>query len=84
MLELMQLDQLGMAFAGKALDREVASGVLLVKMAERGATLLGLARPCDQRHSAPADQQVTSTDRIESALNAFLEEDRRNDLSAAH
>jgi hypothetical protein len=40
-LELIRLDQLKMAFAGKAVvDRDVASGVLLVKMAK-----LDLARP---------------------------------------
>jgi hypothetical protein len=42
-LELMRLDQLEMAFEGKALqDRDVAAGVLIVKIAEKRATLLGL------------------------------------------
>src|SRR5215475_14658154 len=42
-LELMRLDQLEMAFEGKALkDKDVPSGVLMVKIAERRATLLGL------------------------------------------
>jgi hypothetical protein len=42
-LELMRLDQLDMAFEGKAIkDHDVAARVLLVKVAERRATLLGL------------------------------------------
>jgi hypothetical protein len=42
-LDLMRLDQLETAFADKALVAlDVANGVLLVKAAERGATLLGL------------------------------------------
>jgi len=45
-LELIRLDQLEMAFGSKAiLDRDVASGVLMVKIAERRATLLGLNAP---------------------------------------
>src|SRR5215470_19083302 len=45
-LELMRLDQLEMAFEGKALrDRDVAAGVLMVKILERRATLLGLNPP---------------------------------------
>jgi hypothetical protein len=45
-LELMRLDQLEMAFEGKAIrDRDVAAGVLMVKIAERRATLLGLNPP---------------------------------------
>jgi hypothetical protein len=45
-LELMRLDQLEMAFESKALgDRDVASGALMVKIAERRATLLGLNPP---------------------------------------
>jgi len=42
----MRLDQLEMAFESKALgDRDVASGALMVKIAERRATLLGLNPP---------------------------------------
>ena len=45
-LELMRLDQLEMAFEGKALrDRDVTAGALMVKIAERRATLLGLNPP---------------------------------------
>src|SRR5215470_3385032 len=45
-LELMRLDQLEMAFENKALvDRDVPAGVLMVKIAERRATLLGLNPP---------------------------------------
>src|SRR5215469_3641106 len=45
-LELMRLDQLEMAFEGKALkDKDVAAGVLMTKILERRATLLGLNPP---------------------------------------
>ena len=42
-MELVELDELQQAFREKALvDRDVPSGVLLIKVAERRATLLGL------------------------------------------
>src|SRR5215472_3294696 len=45
-LELMRLDQLEMAFEGKAIaDRDPVAGALMVKIAERRATLLGLNPP---------------------------------------
>jgi hypothetical protein len=45
-LELMRLDQLEMAFEGKAIkDRDPAAGALMVKILERRATLLGLNPP---------------------------------------
>src|SRR5215813_4679422 len=45
-MELMRLDQLEMAFEGKALkDKDVPAGVLMVKILERRATLLGLNPP---------------------------------------
>ena len=45
-LELLRLDELEEAFRDKAIvDRDVAAGVLLVKVAERRATLLGMNAP---------------------------------------
>jgi hypothetical protein len=42
----MRLDQLEMVFESKALrDRDVAAGTLMVKIAERRATRLGLNPP---------------------------------------
>jgi hypothetical protein len=81
-LELMQLDRIELAFGHKALvDRDVASGVLLVKVAERRATLLGLNAPIGHAVrvvSHPPQNQPTSTDRIEAALNALVEDQRRS------
>src|SRR5215831_18884967 len=72
-LELMRLDQLEMAFEGKAIrDRDVAAGALMVKIAERRATLLGL-NPV-QGHAvqiiqhAPTEQP-DSCDRIHALLD---------------
>ena len=45
-LELIELDRLAQAFEDKALvDRDVQSGLLLLKVAERRATLLGMNAP---------------------------------------
>jgi hypothetical protein len=45
-MQLLQLDQLEVAFRDKAFgDRDVPAGMLLVKVAERKATLLGLNAP---------------------------------------
>ena len=72
-LELMRLDQLEMAFEGKAIkDRDVAAGVLMVKIAERRATLLGLNPPLGHAvqviQHEPAEKK-TSTERILAALD---------------
>src|SRR5262249_35172954 len=72
-LELMRLDQLEMAFEGKALvDRDVAAGALMVKIAERRATLLGLNPPIGQAvqgdQHEPAEKK-TSTERILALLD---------------
>ena len=71
-LELIELDQLQQAFRAKALeDRDVGSGLLLLKVAERRATLLGMNAP--QGHAVqiiqhePAEAE-TSTDKIAAAI----------------
>src|SRR5215831_14082084 len=47
-LELMRLDQLEMAFEGKAIrDRDVAAGALMVKIAERRASLPCVSERCN-------------------------------------
>src|SRR5262252_5010204 len=71
-LELIELDALQQAFRAKALeDRDVGSGLLLLKVAERRATLLGMNAP--QGHAVqiiqhePAEAE-TSTDKIAAAI----------------
>src|SRR5215469_14167131 len=73
-LELMRLDQLEMAFEGKAIkDRDPAAGALMVKILEGRATLLGL-NPA-QGHAvqivqhAPTEQPSSSTDRALAILD---------------
>lgn len=84
-LELLHLDELEEAFRDKALvDRDVASGVLLIKVAERRATLLGLNPALG--HSVaivqhPPAHRETSTDRIERALNALIEDGAKKSSS---
>ena len=68
----MRLDQLEMAFEGKAIrDRDVAAGALMVKIAERRATLLGL-NPSPGFAVAvlqhPPTEQQSSTERIHAAI----------------
>jgi hypothetical protein len=81
-LELIRLDQIEMAFGSKALvDRDVPSAMVLIKAAERRATLLGLNAPIGHAVrvvSHPPEHQETSPDRIERALNALVEDQRRS------
>jgi hypothetical protein len=89
-MQLLQLDELEVAFREKAIvDRDVAAGVLLVKVAERRATLLGMNAPIGHAVAVvqhPPEHQPTSTDRIEAALKELREMDRAdragNDPSA--
>jgi len=63
------------------LDRDVASGVLMVKIAERRATLLGLNAPLGHAVHVvqhPPVHQPTSTDKIEAALNRLIEDGKRS------
>jgi DNA-binding transcriptional MerR regulator len=80
-MELVELDELQQAFREKALGyRDVAAGVLLVKIAERRATLLGLNPVLGHAVSIvqhPPAHHETSTDEIERALNALIEDQRR-------
>ena len=72
-MELIELDQLQQAFRDRAVeDRDVGSGLLLLKVAERRATLLGKNAP--QGHAVqiiqhePAAAQ-TSTEEIRAAID---------------
>jgi hypothetical protein len=72
-LELLRLDELEEAFRDKAIvDRDVAAGVLLVKVAERRATLLGMNAPIGHavqviQHDPP--NKPTSTERIAAPVH---------------
>ena len=75
-LELMRLDPLEMAFEGKAIrDRDVAAGALMVKIAERRATLLGLNPPLGHAVQVVQHEAVnkpTSTERIRAVLDQLI------------
>jgi hypothetical protein len=76
-LELMRLDQLEMAFEGKAIrDRDVAAGALMVKIAERRATLLGLNPPLGHAVQVIQHEPVekkTSTEKLRGVLDNILQ-----------
>ena len=80
--QLLLLDRLEVTFGKMAFeDRDTAAGALLVKVAERKATLLGLNAPIG--HAVRVVQhvpehRVTSTDRIEKALAALVEDGKRS------
>ena len=71
-LELIRLDQLEMAFEDKAIrDQDVAAGVLMVKIAERRAILLGLNPPLGhavQVIQHEPENKPTSTERLRAAI----------------
>jgi hypothetical protein len=89
-MQLLQLDELEVAFREKAIvDHDVASGTLLVKVAERRATLLGMNAPIGHAVAVvqpPPEHKLTGTDRIEAVLKELREMDRAdrtgNDQSA--
>jgi len=72
-MQLLQLDELEVAFRDKAVvDRDVASGLLLVKVAERRSTLLGLNAPLGhavQVIQHEPENKPSSTDRIRVAID---------------
>ena len=72
----MRLDELEEAFREKALvDRDVSAGVLLVKVAERRATLLGLNPPLGHAVQVVQHEPVskpTSTERIRTVLDQLI------------
>jgi hypothetical protein len=87
-LQLLHLDELEEVFREKALvDRDVAAGVLLVKVAERRATLLGMNAPIGHAVAVvqpPPEHKLTGTDRIEAVLKELREMDRADEDGATH
>jgi hypothetical protein len=90
-LQLVQLDELEVIFREKARAGDTASGMLLVKIAERRATLLGLNAPIGHAvaviQHAP-ENRPTTTDRIEAAIRGLLaqknDENSSDESSSAH
>jgi hypothetical protein len=81
-MELVELVELRQAFRDKALvDRDVAAGSLMVKIAERTATLLGLNPPIGHAVAVVQHEPVqamTTTDELERAINRIsAERDKR-------
>lgn len=78
--QLLLLDRLEVTFGRMAFEeRDTAAGALLVKIAERRATLLGMNPPIGHAVRVvqhPSAHQPTSTDKIEAALNALLADPR--------
>ena len=85
-LELLRLDELEEAFRGKAIvDRDVASAALLVRIAERRATLLGLNPPLG--HAVQVIQhepknKPSSTERLRAAIDRIRGEAHQDDPPA--
>jgi hypothetical protein len=85
-LELLRLDELEEAFRDKAIvDRDVASGALLVRIAERRATLLGLNPPLGHavqviQHEPP--NKPTSTEHLRAAIDRIRGKTHQDDLPA--
>ena len=82
-LELLRLDELEEAFRDKAIvDRDVAAGVLLVKVAERRATLLGMNAPLGHAvqviQHEPLDKP-TSTERIAALIGRIRGQTQQDD-----
>jgi DNA-binding transcriptional MerR regulator len=81
-MELLELDELQLAFRERALKgHDVAAGVLLVKIAERRATLLGLNPMLGHAVAIiqhPPEHRETRTYKIEAAIERLLEDQRRS------
>jgi len=82
-MQLLQLDELEVAFRDKAIvDRDVASGILLVKVADRRATLLGLNAPLGHavhviQHEP--ESKPTSTERLRAAIDRIRGKTHQDD-----
>ena len=74
-MELVRLDQLETAFIVKALrDQDVPAGILMVKIGERRATLLGLNPPQGRqsRSSSEPAKKLTSLEEARVRLDEFM------------
>jgi hypothetical protein len=82
-VELLHLDELEEAFRKKALvDHDVAAGALLVKVAERRATLLGMNAPLGhavQVIQHEPENKPTSTDRIERVFKDGVKNNQQDE-----
>jgi hypothetical protein len=82
-LELLRLDELEEAFRDKAIvDRDVASGALLVRIAERRATLLGLNPPLGhavQVIQHEPENKPSSTERLRAAIDRIRGKTHQDD-----
>jgi len=82
-MQLLQLDELEVAFRDKAIvDRDVASGILLVKVADRRATLLGLNAPLGHavhviQHEP--ESKPTSTEHLRAAIDRIRGKTHQDD-----
>jgi hypothetical protein len=85
-MQLLQLDELEVAFRDKAIvDRDVASGALLVRIAERRATLLGLNPPLGhavQVIQHEPENKPSSTERLRAAIDRIRGKTHQDDLPA--
>ena len=87
-MELVELDELQAAFREKALvDRDTAAGVVVVKIAERRATLLGLNPPIGHavaviQHDPPAKK--TTTEEIGALIDEIESKSEPLDSEEAH
>jgi hypothetical protein len=85
-LELLRLDELEEAFRDKAIvDRDVASGALLVRIAERRATLLGLNPPLGhavQVIQHEPENKPSSTERLRAAIDRIRGKTHQEDPPA--
>jgi hypothetical protein len=78
-LELARLDELQEVFYKQALAGDVQSAQLVLKLIERRCIILGLHTPQTAVMQLVAEvPKKTSTDRIEAALNALLEDQRKD------
>jgi hypothetical protein len=85
---LVELDELQQAFRDKALmDRDVSAGVLLIKVAERRATLLGMNAPLGHAvqviQHEPLDKP-TSTERIAALVDRIRGKTQHDDPPPTH
>jgi hypothetical protein len=87
-MQLLQLDELEVAFRNKAImDRDVAAGVLLVKVAERRATLLGLNAPIGHAVAVvqhEPENKPTSTERLRAAIDRIRGKTHQDDPPSTH
>lgn len=79
-LELARPDELQRTFYEKALEGDIASDALVEKLITRRCVMLGLHAPQTAvlKIVAEATPRETSTDKIERALNALIEDQRKD------